>query len=128
MSLWQLTVTQRVLLGTSLLGGIAGVIGAFAVLRRRALVGDLVAHAALPGLATAYLVLVALGTGLLMPPATTALVAALPDGVRERGPAAGVDRRGQELRHERRVADGPARERRVAPHVGWLRGGRGYES
>jgi manganese/zinc/iron transport system permease protein len=45
-----------VLLGTSLLGGVAGVVGSFAVLRRRALVGDLLAHAALPGICLAFLV------------------------------------------------------------------------
>lgn len=44
-----------VLLGTSLLGCVAGVVGSFAVLRRRALVGDLLAHAALPGVCVAYL-------------------------------------------------------------------------
>ena len=52
-----LSNTQLVLLGTSLLGGVAGIVGSFAVLRRRALVGDLLAHAALPGLCIAFLVL-----------------------------------------------------------------------
>src|SRR4029079_5990917 len=52
-----LSNTQLVLLGTSLLGGVAGVIGSFAVLRRRALVGDLLAHSALPGLCVAFLLL-----------------------------------------------------------------------
>jgi len=42
-------------LGTSLLGCVAGVVGSFAVLRRRALVGDLLAHAALPGICFAFL-------------------------------------------------------------------------
>ncbi len=50
-------LTTVVLLGTSLLGGVAGVVGAFAVLRRRALVGDVLAHAALPGLCLAFLFL-----------------------------------------------------------------------
>ncbi len=50
-------LTVVVLLGTSLLGGVAGVVGTFAVLRRRALVGDVLAHAALPGLCLAFLVL-----------------------------------------------------------------------
>ncbi len=45
-----------VLIGTSLLGCVAGVVGSFAVLRRRALVGDLIAHAALPGICLAFLV------------------------------------------------------------------------
>lgn len=46
-----------VLAGVSLLGAASGVIGAFAVLRRRALVGDALSHAALPGLCLAFLVL-----------------------------------------------------------------------
>jgi len=51
-----LSNTQLVMLGTSLLGAVAGIVGSFAVLRRRALVGDLLAHAALPGLCMAFLV------------------------------------------------------------------------
>ncbi|MBZ0271976.1 metal ABC transporter permease [bacterium] len=47
--------TLVVLSGTTLLGLASGVIGSFAVLRRRALVGDAVAHAALPGLCVAFL-------------------------------------------------------------------------
>jgi manganese/zinc/iron transport system permease protein len=50
-------LTWIVLIGTSLLGSVAGVLGCFAVLRRRALVGDLLSHAALPGLCLAFLVL-----------------------------------------------------------------------
>ncbi len=49
-------LTVIVLLGTSLLGAVAGVLGSFAVLRRRALIGDLLSHAALPGLCLAFLV------------------------------------------------------------------------
>jgi len=45
-----------VLLGVSLLGASAGVIGCFAVLRKRALTGDALAHAALPGLALAFII------------------------------------------------------------------------
>ncbi len=41
--------------GTALLGLTAGVVGAFAVLRRQSLQGDAVAHAALPGVFAAYL-------------------------------------------------------------------------
>jgi len=52
-----LTNTQLVMLGTSLLGCVAGVVGSFAVLRRRALMGDLISHAALPGLCLAFLLL-----------------------------------------------------------------------
>jgi manganese/zinc/iron transport system permease protein len=48
--------TQVVLAGTSLMGVCAGLVGSFAVLRRRALIGDTLAHAALPGLCLAFLV------------------------------------------------------------------------
>lgn len=48
--------TLVVLLGTSLLGANAGLIGTFAVLRGRALLGDALAHAALPGLCIAFLI------------------------------------------------------------------------
>jgi manganese/zinc/iron transport system permease protein len=48
--------TLVVLLGTGLLGLAAGLVGTFAVLRQRALVGDALAHAALPGLCLAFLV------------------------------------------------------------------------
>lgn len=47
--------TLVVLLGTSLLGANAGLVGTFAVLRRRALVGDALAHATLPGLCLAVM-------------------------------------------------------------------------
>ena len=45
-----------VLVGASLLGAAAGVIGCFAVLRRRALTGDALAHASLPGLCLAFII------------------------------------------------------------------------
>jgi manganese/zinc/iron transport system permease protein len=38
-----------VLIGAVILGVAAGVLGAFAVLRQRSLVGDALSHAALPG-------------------------------------------------------------------------------
>ena len=47
--------TRIVLLGTMLLGIGAGTVGTFMLLRRRALVGDVVSHAALPGIALAFL-------------------------------------------------------------------------
>jgi len=50
-------LTMIVLLGTSLLGSVAGVLGSFAVLRRRALMGDLLSHAALPGLCLAFIIM-----------------------------------------------------------------------
>jgi len=49
--------TLVVLAGTSLLGACSGLVGCFAVLRGRALTGDAVAHAALPGVCLAFLVL-----------------------------------------------------------------------
>jgi manganese/zinc/iron transport system permease protein len=48
--------TRVVLLGTSILGIASAVIGTFAVLRRRSLVGDAVAHASLPGVCIAYFI------------------------------------------------------------------------
>lgn len=48
--------TRTVVAGTALLGLAAGIIGSFAVLRRRALVGDAIAHASLPGICVAYFV------------------------------------------------------------------------
>jgi manganese/zinc/iron transport system permease protein len=67
--------TMIVLLGVGLLGGAAGLVGSFAVLRRRALLGDALSHAALPGLCIGFLIagdrhlpamlLGALATGLL---------------------------------------------------------------
>jgi manganese/zinc/iron transport system permease protein len=75
--------TLIVLVGTGLLGASAGLVGSFAVLRRQALMGDALSHAALPGICLAFLwqgernlpVLLsgALGTGL----AGVASVAAL---------------------------------------------------
>jgi manganese/zinc/iron transport system permease protein len=49
--------TLIVLVGTSLLGASAGLVGSFAVLRRRSLTGDALAHAALPGLCLAFIVM-----------------------------------------------------------------------
>src|SRR5262245_11653374 len=51
------SVTTNVMLGTALLGATAGAIGTFAVLRRRALVGDMLSHAALPGICIAFLIM-----------------------------------------------------------------------
>lgn len=46
-----------VLAGVSLLGASSGIIGAFAVLRKRALTGDALSHASLPGLCVAVIIL-----------------------------------------------------------------------
>ncbi|MCI5066333.1 metal ABC transporter permease [bacterium] len=50
-----------VVVGTTLLGVAAGIIGVFALLRERALMADALAHSALPGLGIAFLVGTALG-------------------------------------------------------------------
>lgn len=47
---------RYVLSGTVLLGMSAGALGCFAILRKRALVGDAVAHAVLPGVALGFIV------------------------------------------------------------------------
>ena len=44
-----------VLLGSLLIGATGGMLGTFAVLRRRSLMGDALAHAALPGVALAFM-------------------------------------------------------------------------
>jgi len=49
--------TRIVLLGTTLLGISAGVVGSFMLMRKRSLVGDVVSHASLPGIALAFIVL-----------------------------------------------------------------------
>ncbi|MCA9286750.1 MAG: metal ABC transporter permease [Phycisphaerales bacterium] len=53
--------TTVVIVGTTLLGIAAGVIGAFALLRKRALMADALSHATLPGVCLAFLVLGAFG-------------------------------------------------------------------
>jgi manganese/zinc/iron transport system permease protein len=51
-----LSLSDKVTIGAALLGGAAGVAGSFAVLRRRSLVGDMLAHASLPGVCVAYII------------------------------------------------------------------------
>ncbi|MCC6314458.1 MAG: metal ABC transporter permease [Thermomicrobiales bacterium] len=46
---------RNVALGSALLGIVSGVLGPFAVLRRQGLLGDALAHAALPGICLAFL-------------------------------------------------------------------------
>lgn len=52
--------TRVVLAGTSLLGCAGGAVGVLLLLRKRALIGDAIAHATLPGLAISFLVATAL--------------------------------------------------------------------
>jgi manganese/zinc/iron transport system permease protein len=51
---WSYTL-RNVLLGSALLGLVGGVAGSFALLRRQSLLGDALAHAALPGVCLAFL-------------------------------------------------------------------------
>ena len=54
--MFELDYTLRtVALGGALLGLVSGVLGSFAVLRRQSLMGDALSHAALPGVAIAFL-------------------------------------------------------------------------
>ena len=53
--------TRVVMAGTGLLGVACGVVGSFMVLRKKALLGDAISHATLPGIAIAFLVMTASG-------------------------------------------------------------------
>lgn len=53
--------TTLVLIGTTLLGVAAGTVGAFALLRKRSLMGDALSHASLPGIAGAFIFAAAFG-------------------------------------------------------------------
>ena len=55
--------TRIVLLGTMLLGMCGGIVGAFMLLRKKALVSDVASHAALPGVCIAYLAVEAVTPG-----------------------------------------------------------------
>lgn len=48
--------TRTVLLATVMLGAAAGVVGCFSLLRKRALIGDALSHAALPGICIAFII------------------------------------------------------------------------
>ncbi|MEM9016033.1 MAG: iron chelate uptake ABC transporter family permease subunit [Verrucomicrobiota bacterium] len=53
--------TRLVVLSTTALGTAAGIVGAFLLLRKRSLMGDALAHATLPGIAVAFVIMVSLG-------------------------------------------------------------------
>lgn len=53
--------TRVVLFGVAVLGGAAGLVGSFTLLRKRALLGDALSHASWPGIALAFIVAGALG-------------------------------------------------------------------
>ncbi len=46
---------RTITLGTAILGAVCGMLGSFAVLRKQSLLGDAISHAALPGIAIAFL-------------------------------------------------------------------------
>ncbi len=48
---------RTITLGTAVLGTICGMLGSFAVLRKQSLLGDAISHAALPGIAIAFLII-----------------------------------------------------------------------
>lgn len=80
--------TRVVLLGTMLLGVTSGIVGTFMLLRGQALIGDVVSHSALPGVAIAFLIgeTVSPGSGrslhwLLVGAASTGLLAVVCVGV-----------------------------------------------
>lgn len=66
MSLWHDANLLWVLSGTLLLGISAAVVGGFAVLRKRALIGDVLAHAALPGIMIAFILFETKAPGLVL--------------------------------------------------------------
>lgn len=47
---------RTITFGTAILGAICGMLGSFAVLRKQSLLGDAISHAALPGIAIAFLI------------------------------------------------------------------------
>jgi len=48
---------RTITIGTGILGAICGMLGSFAVLRKQSLLGDAISHAALPGIAIAFLII-----------------------------------------------------------------------
>ena len=73
---------RTIALGSAVLGIVSGALGSFAVLRKQSLLGDAISHAALPGIALAFLL-----TGskaplvLVLGAAVAGLAAGLDDGV-----------------------------------------------
>lgn len=57
---------RTITLGTAVLGAICGMLGSFAVLRKQSLLGDAISHAALPGIALAFLITGAKDTNILL--------------------------------------------------------------
>jgi len=57
---------RTITLGTAILGAVTGMLGSFAVLRKQSLLGDAISHAALPGIAIAFLITGAKDTNTLL--------------------------------------------------------------
>ncbi|WP_299248929.1 metal ABC transporter permease [uncultured Lacinutrix sp.] len=57
---------RTITLGTAVLGAVTGMLGSFAVLRKQSLLGDAISHAALPGIAIAFLITGAKDTNTLL--------------------------------------------------------------
>lgn len=66
LAFWQDANLAWVLTGTLLLGVSAAVVGGFAVLRQRALIGDVLAHAALPGIMMGFILFESKAPGLVL--------------------------------------------------------------
>ena len=57
---------RTITLGTAILGAVCGMLGSFAVLRKQSLLGDAISHAALPGIAIAFLITGAKNSNVLL--------------------------------------------------------------
>lgn len=57
---------RTITLGTAILGAVTGMLGSFAVLRKQSLLGDAISHAALPGIALAFLITGSKDTNILL--------------------------------------------------------------
>ena len=57
---------RTITLGTAILGAVCGMLGSFAVLRKQSLLGDAISHAALPGIAIAFLITGAKDSNILL--------------------------------------------------------------
>ncbi|OWA34834.1 manganese ABC transporter [Saccharibacillus sp. O16] len=76
-SLWSDPNTRWILMGCTLLGLGSGVIGSFTFLRRESLLGDTLAHAALPGVCIAFILHEVKSAGLFLVGALLAGIAAV---------------------------------------------------
>ena len=78
LSLFSDYTIQTVMIGATLLGLVSGVLGCFAVLRQQSLLGDTLAHAALPGVCLGFLIAGARDLSAILAGAlATAILAAL---------------------------------------------------